>query len=169
MLARNPVPGLNGHVRASKGRGEHGHPVITRKMSTVAKNLKGHYIGTWEAKDRIYERLRMEPEPNDTREGVMHFNKQYSEEYFQQLTAENVTISFKAGVEVRKYVNPKLVRNEALDIEVGNLAAFRLHPRNFDTIKAELRERAAELKGNAPKREEPRQKRNRSQWLDWKR
>jgi phage terminase large subunit GpA-like protein len=146
ILYRNPMPGVNGHVRASKGVGQHGHPIITRKMSTVAKNLKGHYIGTWEAKDRIYERLRMEPVPDDGREGVMRFNKQFSEEYFQQLTAEQVTITYERGVEVRKYVNPKAVRNEALDIEVGNLAALRLHPRNFDAIEAELRAAEAATK-----------------------
>lgn len=196
QLYRNPVPGLNGHLRASKGVGQHGHPIITRKMSTVAKNLKGHYIGTWEAKDRIYERLRMEKDgaanrqsesenrsvlgagakehsrrreaiQDETREGVMHFNKQFSEEYFQQLTAENVTITYECGVEIRKYVNPKAVRNEALDIEVGNLAALRLHPRNFDAIEAELQARALELKGgNVPKVQPASRKKKGSGWIN---
>jgi phage terminase large subunit GpA-like protein len=49
-------------------------------------------------------------------------------------------VTFERGLEIRKYVNPQQQRNEALDIEVGNLAAFRLYPRNFDTIEAELRE-----------------------------
>ena len=46
-----------------------------------------------------------------------------------------------AGVdeeEVRKYLNAKQARNEAIDIEVGNLAAFRLHPRNMDALEDEL-------------------------------
>lgn len=143
-LSRNPAPHVSGYCRASKGVGQHGHPIITRKMMTIAKNLKGHHIGTWEAKDRIYERLRMERVVDDTREGVMHFNMEFSEEYFQQLTSEQVTVDFEKGVEVRKYINPKRVRNEALDIEVGNLAALRLHPRNFDALEEELRERAAQ-------------------------
>ena len=151
QLYRDPMPGVNGHVRASKGVGQYGHPIVTRKMMTIAKNLKGHHVGTWEAKDRIYERLRMNPEPNDAREGVMHYNKQYSEEYFQQLTAETVLVTYERGVEIRKYVNPKNVRNEALDIEVGCLAALRLHPRNLDAIEKELIQRAAEMKaGNKP-------------------
>ncbi|MEY2500599.1 MAG: hypothetical protein QOI07_933 [Verrucomicrobiota bacterium] len=164
QLYRNPVPGLNGHLRASKGVGQHGHPIITRKMSTVAKTLKGHYIGTWEAKDRIYERLRMEPEADDTREGVMHFNKQYGEEYFQQLTAEIVTITYERGVEIRKYVNPKNVRNEALDIEVGNLAALRIYPlteNRWDALEKELQARAAELKDGTLKIEAPKVQRPR--------
>jgi phage terminase large subunit GpA-like protein len=39
---------------------------------------------------------------------------------------------------VRKYLNAKQARNEAIDIEVGNLAAFRLHPRNMDALEDEL-------------------------------
>lgn len=159
-LRINPVPGVTGKCRASKGVGQHGHPIIDRKWRTVAKNLKGYHIGTWEAKDRIYERLRMETDSTrngsendrsaakaqsdgvtlqaDYREGHYHFNKQYSEEYFQQLTVETVTITYERGLEVRKYVNPQQQRNEALDIEVGNLAAIRLHPRNFEALRAQL-------------------------------
>lgn len=150
---------LAGHVRASKGFGQHGHAIVNRKMMTVGKVLKGHHIGTWEAKDRIYERLRIEngvsvspdqkihghanvgegdKERSEIGAGRMHFNKRYSEEYFQQLTAEQVTISFEKGEEIRKYDNPKRVRNEALDIEVGCLAAFHLHPRNMDALAEQL-------------------------------
>lgn len=139
-IASNPVPGVTGKLRASKGIGQHGHPVIDRKWRTVAKNLKGYHIGTWEAKDRIYERLRMglPALPEETREGVMHFNRKFSEEYFQQLAAETPVTVYERGQEVRKYINPKNVRNEGLDLEVGKLAAFRLHPRNFDAIEVEL-------------------------------
>lgn len=171
VLARDPMPGVSGHVRASKGVGKHGYPIVTRKMATVAKNLKGHYIGTWEAKDRIYERLRMEPEPDDTREGVMHFNKQFSEEYFQQLTAETVLITYEKGVEIRKYVNPKAVRNEALDLRVGSLAALRVHPRNFDAIEKELMQRAEEaekVKRTGKPVVPAKRERKKSNWLEWR-
>jgi phage terminase large subunit GpA-like protein len=132
------VPKVFGKVRASKGFGQHGHPIIDRKFRTIAKNLKGHHIGTWEAKDRIYERLRM----IEGAEGRMHFNRQFSEEYFQQLTVETVVVTWERGMEVRKYVNPKQARNEALDMEVGCLAANRLHPRNLDALEAELKRQA---------------------------
>lgn len=167
VLARNPVPGVNGHCRASKGVGQHGHPIVTRKMMTVGKNLKGHHIGTWEAKDRIYERLRMEPEENDQREGRMHFNKRYSEEYFQQLTVETVTITFEKGQEIRKYVNPQQQRNEALDLCVGNLAAWRLHPKNIETLKAELAASIpVEGKKDTSQAKGPRRKKG-GEWLNW--
>lgn len=157
-LARDPMPGVTGHLRASKGFGMHGHPIVTRKMMTVGKTLKGHHIGTWEAKDRIYERLRMQTpalvaprittleletknptdDSPDAREGIMHFNERYSEEYFQQLTVEKVTVVIEKGQEVRKYENKGGARNEALDIEVGCLAAYRLYPRNLEQLEAEL-------------------------------
>jgi phage terminase large subunit GpA-like protein len=166
-LARNPVPGVNGHCRASKGVGQYGHPIVNRKMMTVAKNLKGHHIGTWEAKDRVYERLRMEPTEGDTREGQMHYNKRYGEEFFQQLTVETVTITFEKGKEVRKYVNPQQQRNEALDIEVGNLAAWRLRPKNFAMLKTEL-EATIPVAGKEQVDKKPviRRKRGR-EWLKW--
>jgi phage terminase large subunit GpA-like protein len=168
-LARNPVPGVTGRCRASKGVGQHGYPVIDRKWRTVAKALKGYHIGTWEAKDRIYERLRMEPEENDMREGRMHFNQWFDEEYFKGLTVETVTITYERGQEVRKYVNPQQQRNEPLDIEVGNLAAVRLHPKNFDALKAELiatvpvAGKKEALKPKGPQR----RNRERADWLKW--
>jgi phage terminase large subunit GpA-like protein len=143
---------LSGHVRAAKGMGQHGHAIVNRKMQTVGKVLKGHHVGTWGAKDRIYERLRLENNTNtgadstlhsigagtNSLPGFMHYNKRYQEEFFQQLTCEQVTIAFLGGEEVRKYDNPKRLRNEALDIEVGCLAALHLHTQNFDALAEQL-------------------------------
>ena len=141
-LARNPVEGVTGKVRASKGYGKFGMPIVTRKMSTVAKLLKGHEIGTWEAKDRIYDRLRA-ASPGPT---FMHYNERFSEEYFQQLTVEKVAIEYEGGQEIRKYLNEKNERNEALDIEVGCLAAVRLFPRNWDMLESALLEEAEAIR-----------------------
>ena len=137
-LSTNPMPGVSGKCRASKGVGQANHPIIDRKWKTVARNLKGYHIGTWEAKDRIYERLKVKAKDGETPEGIMHFNQRFGEEYCQQLTVETVAISYERGEEVRKYLNAKQARNEAIDIEVGNLAAFRLHPRNMDALEDEL-------------------------------
>lgn len=143
---------LYGHVRASKGVGKYGSPPVALKMSTVAKNLKGHEIGTWDVKDRIYARLRMkEPCPN-----FLHFNERYTEGYFQQLVVEKVAIEYDGGNEIRKYENKDDARNEGLDIEVGCYAAMRLRPLNFDRLEAKIAEEAAFAKGTAqPKPEAP--------------
>lgn len=128
-----------GHCRASKGVGRQGAPVVALKMSGVAKNLKGHEIGTWEVKDRIYARLRLEePGPN-----YMHYNKRYSENYFQQLVVEKVSISYDGGQEIRKYENETDARNEALDCEVGAYAALKLRVRNFEQLESQIAEEAS--------------------------
>jgi phage terminase large subunit GpA-like protein len=139
-LARNPEPGVTGHVQASKGTGIHPHPIVTQgKMATVAKVLKGRHIGTWQAKDRIYERLRMSIVDGEIPEGFMHYSKRYTEEYFQGLTIETATQKI-AGAEVYNTYKDEVSGNEPLDIEVGCLAAFTLRQRNFEAIEAELRE-----------------------------
>lgn len=149
-LAQKPVDGVSGHVRASKGVGQHGHPIVARKMMTIAKNLKGHHLGTWEAKDRIYERLHAGIE-GEKPDGRMHFCASLTDEYFQQLVVERVTVVFEKGHEIRKYINPEHARNEALDLEVMALAAWRLHPRNLDAMEAQLSEEREALR--APKTE----------------
>lgn len=142
-LARNPEPGVTGKVRASRGVGRHAHPVVDGVYKSISKNLSGHWIGTWEAKDRIYERLRMTPEPDDERHGIIHLNERITEEACRQMVSETVTVTIEKGVEVRKYENKKQVRNEWLDILVGNLAAMRLRPRAWDLLEADLRAQAA--------------------------
>jgi phage terminase large subunit GpA-like protein len=166
-LARNPEPHVTGHCQASKGVGLHPHPIVTHgKMNTVARVLKGRYIGTWQAKDRVYERLRMVPEPDDQREGIMHYNLRYAEEYFQGLTIETATQKIN-GDQVYNTYKDEVTGNEPLDIEVGCLAALRLHPRNFDALKKDLRQRAEQLK-SGDKKEESKRQRKRSDWMDWR-
>ncbi len=157
-LSRNPEPFVTGHCQASKGVGAHPHPIVTHgKLNTIARVLKGRYIGTWQAKDRIYDRLRMVPEPNDTRTGIMHFNMQYGEEYFQGLTIETATQKIN-GDQVYNTYKDEVTGNEPLDIEVGNLASVRLHPKNFDAIEALLRAQAKELEsGDTPPEPEKKQ------------
>jgi phage terminase large subunit GpA-like protein len=137
-IPEDAVRRVHGHVQASKGVGKHPFQVVSRgKLSTVAGNLKGRYLGTWQAKDRIYERLRMIPEPNDTRSGIMHYNLQYREEYFQGLTIESATQKIN-GDQVYNTYKDEVTGNEPLDIEVGCLAAVRLHNRNWEAMKKAL-------------------------------
>ena len=147
-LAASPVEGVTGKVRASKGIGKHGHPIIDTRFSSIAKNLKGHHIGTWAAKDTLYLRLRMKPGEDGTLpDGWIHFPKHFEPAWFEQLCSERVTITVKGADEIRKYENPEKKRNEALDILVGNFAAYHRRTRwNFDLIEMELNEAAALLK-----------------------
>lgn len=140
-LARNPIQGVYGKVRASKGIGEHGHPIIDPLMRTVAKALKGYHIGTWEAKDLINQRLQA----TEVKPGHMHYPLTYGEMYFQQLCTGIPTIAYETVKgkmeEVRKFLNKDHMKDEGLDLAVGNLAAFRLRRWNFDAMEAELNSR----------------------------
>jgi phage terminase large subunit GpA-like protein len=146
-LGQNPADHVNGHVRVSKGVGRFGAPVVTPKVSSIAKNLRGHEIGTWDAKDKIYARLRAGLAAT---EGRMHFNHRYTQEYFQQLTVEKVAIEFDGGQEIRKYTNESDARNEAIDIEVGCFAAVRLHLRNWELLAQQIAREAEARKSGKP-------------------
>jgi phage terminase large subunit GpA-like protein len=123
---------IYGKVRASKG--EDRGPIVTAHWRTVTKNLKGWHLGTWAAKELINNRLRMDaPGP-----GFMHYSKAYDEEFFKQLCTAVPTLVFEKGEEVRKYLNKEKVRDEALDLAVGTIAAFRSRRWQFESIEAEL-------------------------------
>lgn len=139
-LAKHPVEGVTGKIRASKGIGQHGHPVIDPKWRTIAKALKGYHIGTWEAKDLINQRLRT----TEIGPGYMHYPQTYGEMFFQQLCTGVCTIVFERAQEVRKFLNEDHFKDEGLDLAVGNLAAFRLRRWNFDAIELELAARAGQ-------------------------
>jgi phage terminase large subunit GpA-like protein len=142
-VSQNQVSGVHQRIKASKGEGKAGHPIIDRTYRAVGKNLKGFHIGTWDAKENINERLRMKPNEDGTfPPGYMHFNKEYDERYFEQLCSGIATIDYDVVdgklQEVKKYLNEGKLKDEALDIEVGNLAAFRLRRWNFDAEEAKL-------------------------------
>lgn len=196
-LSRNPEPGVSGLIRASKGVGAHPHPVIG-PYGPVARNLKGHSIGTWQAKKLLYtERFRMSPREEvcdgrkrtaedpmwdlwdadekrwipDYRSGVMHFRRisENDQELFEQMVRERPKIEILKGDEVMKFENPKKLRNEGLDLLVGNLAAVRLYSRPWDLLEADLRQRAEAAKQGAQPVQRPSLARRRSSYVsDWR-
>lgn len=165
----DPLPGspIRGKIRACRGYGgptpKGGrHPLVQTKYSPgLAGNLGGHWIGTDAAKDLIYTRARLEPPKEDEPfpEGYMHFPMHFSEEFIRQMFSERVTVKFDGGQEIRTYSKKQSVRNEALDLEVYCLAAFkllRLNDARLDAIEAELKKRSAEEKSEAkPKTDKP--------------
>lgn len=150
-LHRVSVPGVSGKVRATKGVGRHGAQILDLTWRVISGKLRGHHIGTWEAKDAIYQRLRT-PLADPAPEGFMHYSRRYEEGFFQQLTAESVTITLEKGQEIRKYINPHQARNEALDLAVGNLAALKkLRIWDWDAEEKALLESIPPKPGEAPK------------------
>lgn len=118
-------------ICAIKGQAGQGVPVWPKKASVRNIGRVPLYsIGVDSVKDIIFARLRIEnPGP-----GYCHF-PQYDQDYFEQLTAEKVMISYKKGIPVRSYKQIKR-RNEALDCRVYAYASFVGLQANLKRIKA---------------------------------
>jgi len=97
-------------------------PVSQIKTSQVDGN-KIMWVATNKAKDIIFDRLlKVE---NET--GSIHHNKTFSKEWYDMLTAEKkVFKKNKKGYIEGMYVNPSGKRNEAIDLEVYQLAGIRI-------------------------------------------
>jgi phage terminase large subunit GpA-like protein len=119
---------------ATKGYGGHGRPLIGKASRNNRVRAVVIPIGVDTAKELVYDRLGIdEPGP-----GFMHFPRLADDEYFQQLTAEKQVTQYNKGFPKKVWVLKEGRRNEMLDCEVLNLAAYTLLNPNMARIKAEL-------------------------------
>jgi phage terminase large subunit GpA-like protein len=116
-------PRFGQRVYAMKGSSTTGRPILPRRPSVNNRGrVRLFEIGTEAAKDVIYARLRMTvPGPQ-----YMHLPEWVSEDYLEQVTAEKVVRHNVAGRWSRRYELARGKRNEALDLEVLALAAYRI-------------------------------------------
>jgi phage terminase large subunit GpA-like protein len=150
-LAVVNVPGVSGKIRISKGVPQW-QSVVYRRWGTIKDRAKGVHIGTWCAKSLLYERLNWHSAKEKPSAGFIHYGKCYSDEFIRQTVSENPVFKIINGKNIETFKNPEMNRNEALDLLVGNLAAFRHGHWDFETIEKDLDARAAELKGDTPKK-----------------
>lgn len=127
------------NVWASKGdRGERGAPPLKRPTRANDSKVKVFTIGTFTLKDTLFTRLAIQvPGP-----GYMHLRKQdpsicngFDGEFFRQFGGERKNRTrVKGSIEWREqYVKTRA--NEAIDLNVGALAAFRaLGPAVYDNM-----------------------------------
>ena len=113
-------------IYACKGASTMGKPIYAG-TSKLPNGVHLVLVGTDTAKDIIYGRLGF-----DDVQGYLHFNKNYDPEFFKQLVSEK--IEDKNGK--RRWILPPGKKNEALDLNVYNLAA--LHKLNPDWDKLEI-------------------------------
>jgi phage terminase large subunit GpA-like protein len=111
---------------AIKGEGNKTEDNSVREIITESKNKNVNaplfLIAVNKCKDIIYDRLKLKKDDF----GYMHYNKNFDEEYFKQLTSEEIKFTKnKRGYLVQEYVKTR-DRNEALDLEVYNLAGIKL-------------------------------------------
>ena len=128
-------------VFAIKGSSTYAAPIITRPSTNNKYKAKVFLIGTDTAKELIFARLKFTLEEKI----YYHWNDEYDEEYFKQLTAEKPITKFEKGVKKREWVKVRK-RNEALDYNVYALAALRILNPNFDALKKHLFEKKEKKK-----------------------
>jgi phage terminase large subunit GpA-like protein len=132
---------LSGKVWTCKGASENGRPIVGRAQRT---GRGGYYfrLGTDAAKEYIMGKLAMDvPGNGKYLPGFRHFPSTFDPEFFKQLTAEQAKTVYERGRQFRKYIkaNPKAA-NEALDLSVYSLAAFRVRQWEWDAIEQALSE-----------------------------
>lgn len=122
-------------VFAVKGVPGAGHPTLSatkRKGAHTGSTVDLFNIGVDGAKGLVYSRLRVtEPGP-----GYCHFPPQYTESYFEGLTAERLQTKKTKGIPQKVWVLPSGRRNEPLDIRVYAAAALKLLSPNWASLTA---------------------------------
>ncbi len=113
----------NRRVWAIKGMPGEGRPILKRAPGKIKKlNLEFFLVGVDTVKDLIYSRLKID---DPQMAGYCHFNMEYDDNHFKQLTAEEAKTSYIKGRKIRYYaLRPGRKRNEALDIFGYALAAL---------------------------------------------
>jgi phage terminase large subunit GpA-like protein len=130
-------------IYAIKGMKEERAPLIG-KISRTQAARKGAIlipIGGHIGKRTVYDRLDIrEPGP-----GFIHLNQDATDDYLKQLTAEKLVTRYtRERIPVRRWVMKSEGRqNEALDLEVYNLAAFTFLNANMLILSRRLAERIA--------------------------
>lgn len=125
-------------VWAVKGVGGQGKPIWPRRNTKTKSGAPLFIVGVDTAKETIYRNLRV-PEPGA---GYCHFPADRDDQYFRQLTSEEIVTKFQRGFPVRVWqLKAGNKRNEALDCRAYAYAA--LH--GLIAAGLRLNERAARL------------------------
>ena len=129
-------------IYAVKGRSQPGGPIASKPSTKNKGKVLLFTVGTDTAKELIYSRLKIdEPGP-----GYCHFSVHINdEEYFKQLTAEEVVLRYHHGFPVRVWVKKASARNEALDMRVYATAAVEILKPKFDKVAKRLAVEALEV------------------------
>ena len=128
-------------VFAVKGSNRNGAPLVTKRVVKLGRTTVFH-VGTDTAKDSIFARMKIEdPGPR-----FMHFphGHGHDEEFFRQLTAEEIRTRMQHGFPIRYYKKIR-ERNEALDCRVYSLAALEVLNPNFERLSENMAKEPIEM------------------------
>ena len=132
-------------VRAIKGIGGINRAEVGRPTKNNTMRCNVWPLGVNTLKIQILARLKI----NDASDsGYVHFPDFLDEEFFLQLTSERLVKRYKAGIPRMEFKRLR-PRNEALDLMVYNLAAFRSLNANMSIIQKKL----SEVRKTEPKKQ----------------
>lgn len=154
-------PRFERNIFASRGSNNPLHELISREPS-VKNNLRApvFFIGTNEGKSKLFSRIAVQaPGPL-----YMHYNHNFDEEYFRQMLQSEIPV-WSRGLKIWKKITSD-VRNEALDLEVYNLAAIELLDPDFEEETKALHNLKSELgKSDTTESKEEEQPAETASWL----
>lgn len=139
------------YVIPIKGASTYGGPIADMPRTRNKQKVFLTMIGTDTAKDLIYNRLQLEPEPERPVPGAIHFPNDpeiFGEKEAQQLVSEVLIPKLINGKVVYRWDNQKR-RNEALDCFIYALAALRL---TISRFQLNLKALTEAMKGGAEKK-----------------
>lgn len=116
-------------IFAIKGIGGEGKPLVGRPSKNNIGKIRLFPVGVDTAKELIYARLKI----SQPGAGYCHFPSHYDDEYFAQLTAEQIVTRFSKGFRRREWKKVR-ARNEALDLRVYAVAAYALLNVNINAM-----------------------------------
>lgn len=120
-------------VFAVKGMAGEGKPIVsaasTKRYGRTGGNVRLFTVGVDTGKRIVMGRLGQTEGA-----GMCHWPMSYTEEYFQQITAEEIRTKYVKGVPTQFWYQTRK-RNEALDIRVYALAAVKLLNPVWSAIK----------------------------------
>jgi len=132
-------------VRAIKGIGGSNRAEVGRPTKNNTMRCNVWPLGVNTLKTQILARLKID-DVSDS--GYVHFPDFLDEEFFLQLTSERLVKRYKAGIPRMEFKRLR-PRNEALDLMVYNLAAFRSLNANMSIIQKKL----SEVRKSEPKKQ----------------
>ena len=116
-----------------KGANTYGKPIANFPRKRTAKGVFLTEVGTDNAKELIYNRLKIQPQPGQPMAGCIHLpanDEICDEEEIKQLTAEVKLAKIERGRRVYRWESGGR-RNESLDCLVYALAALRISQQRF--------------------------------------
>lgn len=125
------------------------YPIIARESlvagvttKIMKSDIKTPIIGLSDQKLKraLYNTLRKKPHKNGFPFGYIHFSKDYGNEFYKQLTSEEIFVTIKPnGQKIIKIENRKQRRNEVFDIAKYQIGAYQFAINRYFEILNEKR------------------------------